>query len=132
MMGSEHDGEVVNAAKMALRLIKDRGFTWDDVLGPAAPEVFQPPPPATPKPAPPPPRQPRQPRQQEQANPYTFLAGELLGAFTKRRRVAAADLALVNKVMNPFYFPNKEEQNRLHELFVEVFGKSPNAWPKAS
>jgi hypothetical protein len=32
MMGSTHDGEVVNAARLAVRLVKEAGLTWPQVL----------------------------------------------------------------------------------------------------
>lgn len=32
MLGSEHDGEVVNAARLALKFLKDRQLTWESVL----------------------------------------------------------------------------------------------------
>jgi hypothetical protein len=34
MTGSAHDGEALNAARLADRLVKDRGATWPDVLIP--------------------------------------------------------------------------------------------------
>jgi hypothetical protein len=34
MLGSAHDGEVVNAARLAVRLIKGAGLDWHDVLSP--------------------------------------------------------------------------------------------------
>jgi hypothetical protein len=34
MVGSAHDGEALNAAKLADRLVRDRGATWDDALTP--------------------------------------------------------------------------------------------------
>jgi hypothetical protein len=35
LLGSAHDDEVANAGRMADRLIKDRGYTWDEMLIPA-------------------------------------------------------------------------------------------------
>jgi hypothetical protein len=32
MMGSAHDGEILNAARLAQRLIGGEGMTWDEVL----------------------------------------------------------------------------------------------------
>ena len=32
MMGSEHDGEILNAARLAQRLIGSEGLTWEEVL----------------------------------------------------------------------------------------------------
>jgi hypothetical protein len=32
MMGSDHDGEVMNAAKAAMRLLGKAGLTWEEVL----------------------------------------------------------------------------------------------------
>jgi hypothetical protein len=127
MLGSEHDGEVVNAARIALRLMKDRGFTWDQILAPAAPEIYVPPPeperPRAQKRAQPKPRQPQ--------NPWSFVANDLLAAFMKKKRVAADDLALVNRALSPLYFPTKDEANRLEVLFVAEFGKGAT-WSKAS
>lgn len=34
MLGSDHDGEVVNAARIADRLVRENGLTWDDVIAP--------------------------------------------------------------------------------------------------
>jgi hypothetical protein len=34
MLGSEHDGEVVNAGRMAAALIREAGMTWTEVLRP--------------------------------------------------------------------------------------------------
>jgi hypothetical protein len=115
MIGSDSDGESLNAARMALRLIKDRGLTWDDVLvgGTAAP----------PEPKEPSRHQRRKPEQQR-VSPYTFLAGELLGAFGKKRRVSALDLSLVNRALNPFYVPTMDEARRIEELFIAEFGAS--------
>ena len=36
MMGSEHDGEVINAARQADKLVKTASLTWRDVVSPAA------------------------------------------------------------------------------------------------
>jgi hypothetical protein len=36
LLGSSHDGEVMNAAKMADRLVRAGGLTWEDVIAPAA------------------------------------------------------------------------------------------------
>jgi hypothetical protein len=35
MTGSAHDGETLNAARLADRLVKDRGATWSEVLAAA-------------------------------------------------------------------------------------------------
>src|SRR6516162_821576 len=32
MMGSAHDGEALNAARLAVRMIKEAGATWPDLL----------------------------------------------------------------------------------------------------
>ena len=40
MLGSEHDGERANAARLADRLIRETGLTWEGVI--AAPPVAQP------------------------------------------------------------------------------------------
>jgi hypothetical protein len=127
MLGSEHDGEIANAARMALRLIKDRGFTWDQILAPAAPEtvvleVEQPRPRA---------KRPPQPKPRQPQNPWSFVANDLLAAFMRKKRVAAVDLSLVNRALNPLYFPTKDEAKRLEELFVAEFGKG-SSWSKAS
>lgn len=37
MMGSEHDGEALNAARAAGRILADHGVTWAEALTPAAP-----------------------------------------------------------------------------------------------
>lgn len=34
MLGSAHDGEVLNAARLADRLVRDHGTTWHDVVRP--------------------------------------------------------------------------------------------------
>jgi hypothetical protein len=40
MMGSEFDGEVLNAARMADRLLRENGCTWQDVIAaPVDPDV---------------------------------------------------------------------------------------------
>jgi hypothetical protein len=51
MLESDHDGEVVNAGRLAAKLIRSSGFTWNDVVVeprkpavPAQPEVSPPPP----------------------------------------------------------------------------------------
>jgi hypothetical protein len=36
MMGSDHDGEVMAAARMAIKMVKDANTTWHEVLGPKA------------------------------------------------------------------------------------------------
>lgn len=36
MTGSAHDGEALNAARLADRLLKDRGVTWTDAVAPGA------------------------------------------------------------------------------------------------
>jgi hypothetical protein len=33
MVGSDHDGEALNAARLANKLVRDLGLTWPDVLG---------------------------------------------------------------------------------------------------
>jgi hypothetical protein len=49
MLGSDHDGEVLNAGRLASRLIRGAGLTWDQVLtvpsGPARPPPDPPKPP---------------------------------------------------------------------------------------
>jgi hypothetical protein len=50
MVGSAHDGEALNAARLADRFVRERGLTWPDVI--AAPALT---PPAS---DPPPPREP--------------------------------------------------------------------------
>lgn len=37
MTGSDHDGEVLNAARMADRIVREQGTTWSDVLGTPTP-----------------------------------------------------------------------------------------------
>jgi hypothetical protein len=32
MLGSTHEGEVVNAARLAVRLIREAGLTWPEIL----------------------------------------------------------------------------------------------------
>ena len=32
MLGSDHDGEVCNAARLADALVRERGLRWDDVI----------------------------------------------------------------------------------------------------
>jgi len=41
MMGSSHDGEALNAARLADRLVRARGLTWHEVINAlaAAPEI---------------------------------------------------------------------------------------------
>jgi hypothetical protein len=36
MLGSDHDGEVLNAARLADRLVRSAGATWHDVVRPPA------------------------------------------------------------------------------------------------
>jgi hypothetical protein len=44
MLGSEHDGEIINAARAATRLVRDRGLTWHQVLAPkSSPQARLPP-----------------------------------------------------------------------------------------
>ena len=38
MLGSDHDGEVLNAARMADRVLRETGLTWADVI--ARPQVL--------------------------------------------------------------------------------------------
>jgi hypothetical protein len=52
MLGSDHDGEVVNAGRLATRLVRSAGLTWNEVVvrsllsSPPPPlEVASPPPP---------------------------------------------------------------------------------------
>jgi hypothetical protein len=52
MTDSAHDGEALNAVRMANRLLRQSGRTWADVLTEAAPP--QPPPQASQQPPPPP------------------------------------------------------------------------------
>lgn len=35
MVGANHDGEALNAARLADRLVRSRGLTWEQVIGPA-------------------------------------------------------------------------------------------------
>jgi hypothetical protein len=40
MMGSDHDGEALNAARMADRLVRDHGITWiDAITAPVVPQL---------------------------------------------------------------------------------------------
>ncbi len=43
MLGSEHDGEVLNAARTASRMVQAAGLTWRDVIAPVDPTPAQPP-----------------------------------------------------------------------------------------
>ena len=47
MLGSEHDGEVANAGRLADRLVRELGLTWGEVVQPA---IAPPPPPPPPPP----------------------------------------------------------------------------------
>jgi hypothetical protein len=38
MLGSDHDGEVATAGRMAHSMLKAEGLTWGDVITPAAPK----------------------------------------------------------------------------------------------
>jgi hypothetical protein len=42
MLGSDHDGEVVNAGRMADRLVRQNGLTWPDIIAPKHPALFVP------------------------------------------------------------------------------------------
>jgi hypothetical protein len=60
MTNSAHDGEALNAARLANRLLHESGLIWGDVLNPAVSPTPQPsqspsPPPSSPSPSPPPP-----------------------------------------------------------------------------
>jgi hypothetical protein len=35
LLGSEHDGEIANAGRMADRFVKNQGLTWDELIVPA-------------------------------------------------------------------------------------------------
>jgi len=51
MIGSDHDGESLNAGRFATRFLYDHGLTWADVLKPAAlpsPSQARTPPPVSP------------------------------------------------------------------------------------
>ena len=37
MLGSDFDGEVANAGRLADRLVRNAGLTWPDVLAPSLP-----------------------------------------------------------------------------------------------
>lgn len=136
MLGSDHDGEVVNAARIALRLIKDRGLTWDDVLGPGVPEhTIEGKGEAASAPRPPPrPAQKPQPKPQHKhppaKNPWYFIAAELMNELAKKKRIAATDLQLLTRAQDPFYEPNFAELSRLRDLYIAYFGQA--AWAKAS
>jgi hypothetical protein len=43
MLGSDHDGEVAAAGRMAHAMLKAMGLTWGDVIKPAAPKPEPPP-----------------------------------------------------------------------------------------
>jgi hypothetical protein len=47
MLGSDHDGEVVNAGRLATRLVRSAGLTWNDVVARSF-ESSAPPPPEAP------------------------------------------------------------------------------------
>ena len=42
MLGSAHDGEALNAGRMADRLIRERGLTWSQIIAPTPPQIFVP------------------------------------------------------------------------------------------
>jgi hypothetical protein len=42
MIGSAHDGEALNAARMADQLVRQRGLTWPDIITPTPPALFVP------------------------------------------------------------------------------------------
>ena len=45
MMGSQHDGEALNAARLADKLVREQGITWFNVIGTAPPRASPDPPP---------------------------------------------------------------------------------------
>ena len=45
MMGSQHDGEALNAARLADKLVREQGITWFDVISTAPPRASPDPPP---------------------------------------------------------------------------------------
>jgi hypothetical protein len=51
MLGSEHDGEVLNAARLATRTLRDLGCTWSDALSAPPPDDLAAPPPDDDEPA---------------------------------------------------------------------------------
>jgi hypothetical protein len=123
MIGSEHDGEALNAARIALRLLKERGLTWDEILAPGVPEhVIEGAPAANPAAAARPQRKQAKQPQQQATNPWYFIAGDLMNAMTKKKRVAAVDLSLVVRAQNPLYEPTYFELIRLRDLYKAHFG----------
>jgi hypothetical protein len=52
MLGSDHDGEVVNAGRLATTLIRSSGLTWNDVVVGSPKPSAAPQPEAPPKPPP--------------------------------------------------------------------------------
>jgi hypothetical protein len=42
LLGSDQDGEVVNAGRMADRLVRQHGLTWPDIITPTPPAMFVP------------------------------------------------------------------------------------------
>lgn len=46
MIGSAHDGEALNAARMAHTLVRTAGLTWDEILDKAPTIILPPSPPA--------------------------------------------------------------------------------------
>ena len=45
MMGSQHDGEALNAARLADKLVREQGITWFNVISTAPPRASPDPPP---------------------------------------------------------------------------------------
>jgi hypothetical protein len=40
LLGSEHDGEIANAGRLADRLVRNHGVTWDEMIVPARDRVL--------------------------------------------------------------------------------------------
>lgn len=111
MVGSSHDGEALNAARLADRMVRDAGLTWHEVL--ADHDSATPPP-----------------RQEPQINvlvdwPVRWQAAARLVAEEGKGLLREKDLAFARTVAGYEHRPTEKQLGYLHDLVRRVL----EAWP---
>jgi len=114
MLGSDHDGERANAARMADKLVRDAGLTWQHVIGAALPAAPQP-----------------QPRAQQQPPPrpayqssHIEMARQIL--MHRRNWLTGWEVEFLESLTTRRSLSDKQAA-RLRDIWVKIKGHEDNA-----
>jgi|SRR5215469_5702254 len=104
MFSSRHDGEVINAARMADKLVRERGLSWSQIIAPTPAATFRP-----------------SSRESVSASEWRQLAAWVKHNFS--RHLNARELQFIAQTTTWRGMPTPKQQDWLHaisERFMEV------------